>query len=141
MGNHERRLKIGEATDPLRGLWRCRTTDLRIEKQTTAYKWVKTGVWNPPPIEGCGNWNVYIGQKPYIVGRHVTIDAMCKRCSRRVKFQHSRRDNRGTVSPAIFLMRPHHMPRKALIEEMKARNRRVALDHEIEGFVKASELI
>lgn len=133
-----KRVKIGDVTAPLRGLWLCKTTHPPT-KETAAYKWIKTGRM-PAPIEGCLNWNVYIGRKPYVVGSLVVLDAICKRCNRRVKFQHSRLDSRGKVSPARFLGRPSHMPKQALIEEMLARNRRQALDTEIEGFQKASDL-
>lgn len=95
----------------------------------------------PPRVEGCFNWNVYIGRKNQVVGIASVVDAICKRCGRRVKFQVHRQDNRGTVSPAHFMARPHTMPKKALIEEMLARNRRESLDREIEGFQKASDLM
>ena len=135
-----RRKRRGEPLDPVRGLWICKTSDTRQGMETTAYRWVKTGKMPAPP-KGCGNWNVYIARDGAVVGGPVkVIDAHCKRCGRRIKMQISRQDNRGQVSPANFLMRPHHMPRKALIEEMMARNRRDALNAEIDGFQKASDL-
>lgn len=71
--------------------------------------------------------------------RPKVIDVKCKYCGRRVKFQPKRQDNRGQPTPAAWMERPEHMPMKAMIDEMKARNRRDALTTEIEGFQKASE--
>ena len=120
----------------MRGLWKCRTTDVRQMKETAAYKWVKTGKM-PALAEGCGKWNVYISTKTM---KPKVIDAVCKRCGRRVKFQPIRQDNRGKPTPVSWLERPNHMPRHALIEEMIARNRREDIDREIEGFKTAAEM-
>ena len=126
----------------MRGLWRCRTSDGRIMKENYQRKWMKTGKWLVPIDEGCGNWNVYRSVRGKGVAFCSTwvIDTRCKKCSRRVKFQVYRQDNRGTVSPVHFSRRPDHMPTPALIEECRARNRRVLLDREIDGFMKASDL-
>ena len=120
----------------MRGLWKCKDSDTRQMKETAGYKWVKTG-YIPPLPKGCGKWNVYISTKTM---KPKVIDAVCKRCGRRMKFQPKRQDNRGKVTPVSWLERPGHMPKEALIQEMIARNRREDIDREIEGFKTAAEM-
>ena len=105
-------------------------------KETRAYVWVKSGRLPRTP-KGCGKWNVYRSRGEE---RPSVIDVKCKFCGERVKFQPRRQDNRGQPTPASWLERPAHMPLRAMIDEMQARNRREALNAEIEGFQKASDL-
>lgn len=126
-----------ERLPPLRGVWLCKTSDRRQLKKTRARIWVDTGRIVQPE-EGCGKWNVYIGTKSRLRGSPKNIDALCKMCGRRIQMELSRRDNRGQRTPAYFLERPNHMPKKALIEEMLARNKTEGLRKEY-GFTKASE--
>jgi len=119
-----------------RGLWKCKDQHHRT-KETAAYKWMKTGKM-PALLKGCGRWNVYISNRPD--HRPKQIDAICKFCNRRVKFQPIRQDNRGKVTPVAWLSRPDHMPKDAMIQEMIARNRREDINREIEGFKTAADM-
>jgi hypothetical protein len=98
----------------------------------------KTFRWKNPPKSGCDRWNVYMsrGKK----GLRAVIDTQCKYCDRRVKFQWSRRNGRGRPRPVLFYSRPETMTAKALLEEVRSRNRLQEIEEAVEGFVKASEL-
>lgn len=127
--------------------------------------------------EGCGKFNVYVStldaytDQAYSGSRNGRqhrsgmdrkprkIDVRCMHCGRRVKFQWSRGDNRGRPRPVSVMPRPETMPRKALVQEMQARNRlnAVMIKNEggwigqteyadvppemLPGFVRASELV
>lgn len=114
------------------------TSDQRQLKQTRSRVWVDTGR-TVPLDDGCGRWNVYVGTKSRAKGSRKHIDAVCKRCGRRIQMYLGRGDNRGQRTPAVFNERPPHMPKKALIQEMMARNRTQSLSKEY-GFTKASQI-
>ena len=119
----------------MRGLWKHETSYHRL-KENWGYKWVKDGRL-PPSRKGCGKWNVYKSTKTM---KPTVIDVKCKYCGVRVKFQPKRQDNRGAPTPAVWMERPDHMPLRAMIDEMKARNRLVDISTDFQGFQKASDL-
>jgi hypothetical protein len=117
----------------MRGVWKClREADVNHKRY-----WIKTG--KTPPKNGCNRWNVYIGRRELRASS--IIDVRCKFCDRRKKFQASRRDGRGRLRYVKFYLRPDHMPHKALLEEVRTRNKLGDIDDVVEGFVKGSELI
>lgn len=68
------------------------------------------------------------------------VDTRCSFCERRVKFQIGRTDGRGRPRPVLFYPRPLGMPHKALLEEVRSRNKIGEIEEVVEGFVKGSEL-
>lgn len=95
---------------------------------------------------GCDRWNIYVSQAVAQDKDSRKIDVRCKHCNRRVKFLWVRHDDRGRPRPVQVLDRPEHMPKKALIKEMIARNNIRALGEEFEPedlpkFKKASEIV
>jgi hypothetical protein len=106
----------------MRGLWRCKRVNMnRTVKAFNAPNSEYAARGCPTQAtQGCGKWNVYIARDGRDPNRK--IDTRCYYCNRRVKFQWKRQDDRGRPRPVNVLDRPDHMPRKALQEEMKARN-------------------
>ena len=123
----------------MRGIWLCtknRNPSLLNRYDAPNSKWAtKTHAERP---QGCGRWQVYVSKKER--GKWDFIDVRCKNCNRRVKFQPYRRDGRGRPRPIRFKERPEHMPYRALLKEVRARNNLEELEEAHQGFVKASAL-
>ena len=123
--------------ETLRGIWKCRTNmDRQHSKQETrGHIWVKTGKASYEPIQGCGNWNVYVSTVPIEVDAMNSfrrkLDLRCIKCGRRVKFMAKRKTARGRQRPITWYRRPPTEPVRALRKEARARN---ALD-EKEAFL------
>jgi hypothetical protein len=72
-----------------------------------------------------------------------TIDTRCTNCGKRKQFKPNRvrshyYRNAGRIRNVEFYKRPEHMPRKALLEEAKARNNLHGFL--LSGFILASEM-
>ena len=91
----------------------------------------------------CGRVNLYVSKhrqfKPHV------IDAVCRRCNSRVKFQPTRRDRRGGIRKVGFswIDGGHAMTIEEAFEILEAAQRNRDMIHKrfiAEGFTRASEI-
>jgi len=85
---------------------------------------------------GCNRWNVYVAQ---VKKSWDKVDVVCSNCTKRKQFYPVRQDERGAFRNVNWMRRPNHMPRKALIDEIQARNRLQKYKDRGDGFTRGDE--